>query len=106
MAPAGLDQLGAEGQAGQIGAAAAAGLVPDPVQVPADGPDADVQLPGDLSVGPSLGDQGDQFPFPPAELSVLAGAGWLLQARDGEHEGVLGCDYLGMIFINKLLRGP
>ena len=64
MAPAGLDQLGAEGQAGQIGAAAAAGLVPDPVQVPADGPDADVQLPGDLSVGPSLGDQGDQFPFP------------------------------------------
>src|SRR5690348_12864815 len=28
-----LDQAGAEGQAGQVGAAAAAGLVPDPVQV-------------------------------------------------------------------------
>ena len=34
---AGLGQAFAEGQAGQVGAAAAAGLVPDPVQVGADG---------------------------------------------------------------------
>ena len=65
--PAGLDQSGAEGQAGQVGAAAAAGLVPDPVQVGADGADADVQLGGDLRVGAALGDQGDQLPFPGAE---------------------------------------
>jgi hypothetical protein len=49
--PAGSDQSGGEGQAGQVGAAAAAGLVPDPVQVRADGADADVQLGGDLGVG-------------------------------------------------------
>ena len=41
-----LDQARAEGQAGQVGAAAAAGLVPDPVQVRADRADADVQLGG------------------------------------------------------------
>jgi hypothetical protein len=33
MGVAGLDQVMAAGQAGQVGAAAAAGLVPDPVQV-------------------------------------------------------------------------
>src|SRR5258707_18591 len=48
---AGLDQAFAEGQAGQVGAAAAAGLVPDPVQVGPDGADGDVQLPGDVRVG-------------------------------------------------------
>ena len=47
----GLDQFGAEGKAGQVGAAAAAGLVPDVVQVGADRADADVQLGGDLGVG-------------------------------------------------------
>ena len=64
-----LDQACAKGQAGQVGAAAAAGLVPDPVQVGADGADADVQLGGDLGVGAALGDQGDQLPFPGAELA-------------------------------------
>src|SRR5262245_9348435 len=63
-----LDQARAEGQAGQVGAAAAAGLVPDPVQVRADGADADVQLRGDLGVGAALGDQGDQLAFPGTEL--------------------------------------
>ena len=62
--PGDLDEADAEGQAGQVGAAAAAGLVPDPVQVRADGADADVQLRGDLGVGAALGDQGDQLPFP------------------------------------------
>ena len=65
----GLDQSGSQGQAGQVGAAAAAGLVPDPVQVGADGPDADVQLGGDLRVGAALGDPRDQLPFPGAEYS-------------------------------------
>jgi hypothetical protein len=32
-----LDQIGLQSQPGQVGAAAAAGLVPDPVQVRADG---------------------------------------------------------------------
>ena len=59
LARAGLDQAFAESQPGQVGAATAAGLVPDPVQVRADGADADVQLPGDLRVGAALGDQGD-----------------------------------------------
>ena len=63
----GLDQALGQGQAGQVGAAAAAGLVPDPVQVRADRTDADVQLRGDLRIGAALGDQGDQFPFPGAE---------------------------------------
>ena len=38
----GLGQASGQGQAGQVGAAAAAGLVPDPVQVRADHADADV----------------------------------------------------------------
>ena len=63
-----LDQAQGQGQAGQVSAAAAAGLVPDPVQVRADRADADVQLGGDLGVGAALGDQGDQLPFPGAEL--------------------------------------
>ena len=67
LAGPGLDQCGGQGQAGQVGAAAAAGLVPDPVQVGADGADADVQLRGDLGVGAAPGDQGDQFPLPGAE---------------------------------------
>ena len=37
-----LDESGGEGQPGQVGPAAAFGLVPDPVQVRADGADADV----------------------------------------------------------------
>jgi hypothetical protein len=46
-----LYQARSQGQTGQVGAAAAAGLVPDPVQVRADRADADVQLVGDLGVG-------------------------------------------------------
>jgi hypothetical protein len=57
--PAELDQAFAEGQAGQVGAAAAAGLVPDPVQVGTHGADADVQVPGDVGVGAAPCDQGD-----------------------------------------------
>src|SRR5262245_61874194 len=63
----GLGQSGCQGQAGQVGAAAAAGLVPDPVQVRADGADADVQLGGDLGIGAAPGDQGNQLLFPGAE---------------------------------------
>ena len=64
-----LDDALLQGQAGQVGAAAAAALVADAVQVGADGADADEQLLGDLGVGPPLGDQGDQFAFPRAELA-------------------------------------
>jgi hypothetical protein len=59
-----LDQAGLQGQAGQVGAAPAPGLFPDPVQVRADGADGDIQLGGDLGVGGAAGDQDDQFPFP------------------------------------------
>ncbi len=59
-----LDQARGEGQPGQVGAAAAAGLVPDPVQVRADRAHGDVQLGGDLGVGTAPGDQGDQLAFP------------------------------------------
>ena len=59
-----LDKALAEGQPGQVGAAVAAGLVPDPVLVRADRADADVQLGGGLRVGVALGDQGYQLPFP------------------------------------------
>jgi hypothetical protein len=55
-----LDEAFAESQAGQVGTAAAAGFVADPVQVRADGAGADVQLGGDLGVRTALGDQGDQ----------------------------------------------
>ena len=58
------DQAGAEGQAGEVSAAAASGLVPDAVQVRADRVHADMQIGGDLRVGASLRDQGDQLPFP------------------------------------------
>jgi hypothetical protein len=75
-----LDQVGAEGQAGQVGATAAAGPVPDAVQVGADRTRANVQLGGDLGVGPALGDQGDQFLFPGTELPMAwrrcGGLGW------------------------------
>ena len=63
-----LDQVCLQGDPGQVGAAPAAGLVPDPVQVGADGADADEQLLRDLRVGPAAGDQGDQLPLPRAEL--------------------------------------
>src|ERR1700693_2401505 len=63
----GLDQAGAEGQAGEIGAGAAAGLVPDPVQVRADRTHGDVQLTRDLRVGVAPGDQRDEFTFPGTE---------------------------------------
>src|SRR6516165_6782033 len=56
-----LDQAGAEGQAGEVGAPAAAGLVPNPVQVRADRAHGDVQLGRDLSVGAALRDQDDQL---------------------------------------------
>jgi hypothetical protein len=38
------------------------------------GPHADVQLGGDLRIGAALGDQGDQLPFPGAELSLPCAA--------------------------------
>ena len=56
--PGRLDQTFAEGQAGQAGAAAAAGLVPDPVQVRARCADADVQPGGDPGVGAAPGRPG------------------------------------------------
>jgi len=59
-----LGQAGLQGQAGQVGAAPAPGLVPDPVQVGADGADADVHSLGDLRVGGAAGDQDDQLAFP------------------------------------------
>src|SRR6476619_1574774 len=63
-----LDDAFLQGQAGQVGAAAAAALIADPVQVGAHGADADEELLGDLGVGPSLGHEGDQLAFPGAEL--------------------------------------
>lgn len=54
-----LDEAGLQGEPGQVCPPPACGLVPDPVQVGADGADADVQLFGDLGVGAALGDQGD-----------------------------------------------
>ena len=69
-----LDQAGGQGQPGQVGAAAGAGLVPDLVQVRADGADADVQPGGDLGVGVTLGDQPDQLPFPGALSPPSPGA--------------------------------
>ena len=63
-----LDEACLQGQAGQVSAAPAAALVADALEVGADGAHADVQLGGDLGVGAALGDQGDQFPFPCAEL--------------------------------------
>src|ERR1700759_4013519 len=46
-----LNQASAEGQASQVGSAPGAGLVANPVQVGADGADADEQFGGDLGVG-------------------------------------------------------
>src|SRR5215467_516956 len=84
-----LDQASSQGQAGQVGAAPGAGLVPDPVQVGIDGADTDEQLGGDLRVATALGDQGDQLAFPgaqPGQLRRLLG----LQAWGGEQQRVLG----------------
>jgi hypothetical protein len=71
--PAAWALPGGQGQAGQVGAAPGAGLIPDPVQVGADGADADVQLGGDLRVGAALG---DQLPFPGAESPGPGAADW------------------------------
>ena len=46
-----LEEACLQGEAGEVGAAPASGLVPDPVQVGANGTDADVQLGGYLGVG-------------------------------------------------------
>jgi hypothetical protein len=51
-----LDQVLAQGQPGEVGAAAAARLVADPVQVGAYGVGADEQPGRDLGVGVALGD--------------------------------------------------
>ena len=56
-----LDQALGQGQPGQVGAAAAAALIPDPLQVRGDRADADEQLRGDLAVRAALSDQGDQL---------------------------------------------
>jgi len=56
-----LDQAGLQGEPGQVGTAAAAGFVPDPVQVRVDGADTDVKLLGDLRVAGALGDQRDKL---------------------------------------------
>src|SRR5690348_13630459 len=86
-----LDQARGQGQPGQVGATPASGLVPYPVQVRADRADADEQLAGDLGVAGALGDQGDQLPFPGAELpQPWYRSRWLRRARTGEHQGVLG----------------
>jgi len=50
-----LDQAHGQGQPGQVGAATAAGLIPDTVQVGGDRTDADIQFGRDLGVGAALG---------------------------------------------------
>ena len=67
-----LDKALVQGQPGQVGPAAVAGLVPDTVKVGANGPGADVELSRDLRVGQPQGDQGDKFPL---SLSEPARAG-------------------------------
>ena len=62
-----LYQAGGEGQPGEVGAPAATGFVPDPVQVRADRAHGDEQLGRDLRVGVPARDQRDEFTFPRAE---------------------------------------
>ena len=66
----GLDQACGQGQLGQVSAAGAAGLVPDPVQVRADRTHADERLGGDLGVGAA---QVARWPRRP--LAGMLGAG-------------------------------
>jgi hypothetical protein len=82
------DESGRQGQAGQVGAAAAAGLVPDPVQVRADRTDADKQFGRDLGVGPAPGEQGDQLLLPGAEYPCARGC-QLRRPGFGEYQRVL-----------------
>jgi hypothetical protein len=56
-----LGQAGLQCQPGEVRATAAAGLVPDSVQVRADCAHADVQVTSDLGVGTAPGYQGHQF---------------------------------------------
>jgi hypothetical protein len=56
-----LGQAGLQCQPGEVRATAAAGLVPDSVQVRADRAHADVQVTSDLGVGTAPGHQGHQF---------------------------------------------
>ena len=56
-----LPRSPAEGETGQVGPAAGAGLVPDPIEVRANGADAYEELFGDLAVSETLGDERDQF---------------------------------------------
>jgi hypothetical protein len=62
------DEAFAQRKPGEVGASAASGFIPDPVQVRTHGVDANVQPIGDLRVGTALGDQGDQFPLAGAQL--------------------------------------
>jgi hypothetical protein len=74
-APGRLDQISLQGRPGQVGGAAAASLVPDSVQVRADGTHRDVQQPDDLGVGVPFGCQRDQFAFTGDQLSPARPAG-------------------------------
>jgi hypothetical protein len=69
-----LDQARVEGPAGQVGAAAAAGLVPDAVQVGANRADADVQLGGDLGVGAGAGLVPERFTAPETQPATFSAA--------------------------------
>jgi hypothetical protein len=56
-----LDDAFLQGQVGQVRAAATSTLVANAVQACTNGADTDEELPGDLRVGPSAGDESDQF---------------------------------------------
>src|SRR5262249_28790982 len=77
-----LDESGLQREPGQVGTPPAACLVPDPVQVRADRADADVELLGDLDIGPALGDQRDQLLLTRAEPRYAR--------RSGRLAGILG----------------
>src|SRR5260370_20666349 len=77
-----LYKSGLQREPGQVGTPPAACLVPDPVQVRADGPDADVELLGDLGIGAALGDEGDQL--------LLARAEPRYARRSGRLDGIPG----------------
>ena len=59
--PARLDQASLQGEPGEICPPPTACLVSDAVKVRADRADADMQLTGDLHVGPALADQSYQL---------------------------------------------
>ena len=79
-----------EREAGEVGAAPAARLVPDPIEVRADGCDRDEELSGDVLVAFAGSEKTKDLPLPVAELDPSRPVASGLQEQRSQRRGDVG----------------